>query len=170
MCDASTFFESRRAILDEVLVVTKLSGTTFTEPICADVRCACLKTGDRVQFCSLPEFFQRLYSVGANAVAVFRESYHNSRDRDLCDSFDFENTSLVSLSEMPSGVTLNCVEIDGVRSNRPLLKEAPMDDADLVGVSNGVRAGVLVHNVSMSAVVRGAAVLALILGAILTTH
>lgn len=116
MCDASTFFLSRRAIADEVLAVTRKSGIAFTTPVSGDVVCACLKTSDVVQFCGLPESFQIQHAVGPNAVATFEESFYNGEDRDHSDMFDFGNTVCVALADMPEGATMKCLEIDGKRA------------------------------------------------------
>lgn len=151
MCDASTYMKSRRAQLEEVLTVTRKHGVVVVAPDTTDVECACLKTGDRVQFCTLPQTFQDTHAVGPNAVAVFKESSHNGSTRAQEDRFDFENGSVVSMSNLPQGIRLNCTQIDGRRakrhSSRTLQVPRPEGEGVLVGVggngTGGVHAGVL---------------------------
>ena len=84
MCMYSREHETRRARQDETLVVRNIGNSKVGAPVTeeAGIACACLKTGDVVQFVNVSRQFQDEYAVGSSPVANFIEGNgHKEVDR-----------------------------------------------------------------------------------------
>jgi len=125
MCDASAQIKSRRAQTDEILEIKRIGNTVYTSPVASsDVPCACLKTGDLLQFQELPEAFRQKHGITGETLAIFNESSSNFSNRDAADKFDFQNSSVVALRDMPLRARVRVLELAENRRAKILAAKA----------------------------------------------
>lgn len=126
MCKFSSEHVTRRARLDETLVIQKLGKQKVAVPEIqeAGIECACMKTGDKVQCINLPHSFQTQHDVPLNAVALFIEAPSNNADRDNDDKFDFQNGEVVPMRNMFKGIKFQVRELVNQPRPKSVLTEA----------------------------------------------
>ena len=117
MCLYSNEAATRRAEADEMLFLDRVRGHNgkkvtmgVPERNKRGAVCACLQTGDLVQFCGFSETLQQRYCVGPNPVASFVEG---SRTSNLYDKFDLNNGNVVNLIDLPLGTRFRILELVG---------------------------------------------------------